>query len=171
MTGVLKNSPNMGDLSACFDSPFGGMKICASDKGIRSLEWLPQPQPRQVPQELKEAVLQLEAYFAGEAPVFDLALDWSGKPAFDQQVWEYLQTIPYGATASYTDVALALGDAKKVRAVGGANARNPIPVIVPCHRVVGKNGQLTGFAYGLDLKARLLALERPDVFAAQKTLF
>jgi len=156
---------------AYFPSRFGTVEVKASALGIQSIKWLDKERKRSVPTELEVAVQQLEEYFQGKRKSFDLQLDWSEGAEFDKLVWEYLVKVPYGKTVSYTDIAIALGDANKVRAVGGANARNPIPVIVPCHRVIGKNGSLTGFAYGLDMKAKLLGLERPLDFAEQQSLF
>jgi methylated-DNA-[protein]-cysteine S-methyltransferase len=108
---------------------------------------------------LDRAVTQLEEYFDGERTEFDLPLDPDGTP-FQQQAWAALRRIPYGETISYGQQAVMLGDRKKSRAVGAANGRNPIPIVVPCHRVVGSNGHLTGFAGGLDTKAWLLDHER-----------
>jgi methylated-DNA-[protein]-cysteine S-methyltransferase len=106
-----------------------------------------------------EAVDQLAAYFAGELQQFDLRLEFRGTP-FQQKVWEALRTIPYGETRSYGEIALQIGTPTAFRAVGLANGHNPIAVIVPCHRVIGANGSLTGFGGGLDRKKALLDLER-----------
>jgi len=107
---------------------------------------------------LKEARSQLEAYFDGERRHFDLPLSLQGT-AFQNRVWQALQEIPYGDTLSYTELANAIGSPKAIRAVGAANGRNRIPIIIPCHRVIGSNGRLTGFAGGLETKALLLSLE------------
>jgi len=104
---------------------------------------------------LAVAVEQLGEYFAGERREFDIPLDASGT-AFQHQAWDALVRIPFGETVSYGEQADMLGDRNKARAVGAANGRNPIPIVVPCHRVVGSNGHLTGFAGGLDAKAWLL---------------
>ena len=106
----------------------------------------------------REAVAQLAQYFAGDRQDFDLPLGATGTP-FQQQVWSALTTIPYGATATYRDIAVAIGSPKAVRAVGLANGRNPISIVVPCHRVVGTNGSLTGYGGGLAAKQHLLDLE------------
>jgi methylated-DNA-[protein]-cysteine S-methyltransferase len=108
---------------------------------------------------LSAAVAQLTEYFAGERTHFDLPLAPTGT-AFQQQAWEALRRIPYGSTVSYGEQAAAMGDRRKARAVGAANGQNPIPIVVPCHRVVGANGHLTGFAGGVDTKAWLLDHER-----------
>ncbi len=110
-----------------------------------------------------EAVLlraqgQLTEYFAGTRTTFDLALDAEGT-AFEHRVWDLLRTIPYGTTTSYSALARRLGDVKATRAVGAANGKNPIPIIVPCHRVVGARGELTGFGGGIERKRWLLEHE------------
>lgn len=107
---------------------------------------------------LREARRQLEEYFAGSRRDFDLPLGASGTP-FQQQVWRALGTIPFGQTASYSDVARLIGRPRAVRAVGAANGRNPLAIVVPCHRVIGSDGQLTGYAGGLEVKCWLLAHE------------
>jgi methylated-DNA-[protein]-cysteine S-methyltransferase len=101
---------------------------------------------------------QLDAYFAGELRDFDLQLAPAGTP-FQQQVWSALRAIPYGETASYGEIASTVGQPGAARAVGGANNRNPIAIIVPCHRVIGAGGSLTGYGGGLERKRKLLALE------------
>jgi len=110
---------------------------------------------------------QLRAYFKGELQQFDLALAPQGTP-FQLKVWEALRTIPYGQLVSYKMLAEAVGNPKAVRAVGGANGRNPIPIIIPCHRCIGSNGALVGFGGGLDTKKRLIDLERSHSNAQSK---
>ena len=107
---------------------------------------------------IREAAEQLRGYLAGELRVFSLPLAPLGTE-FMRGVWQQLAAIPYGHTASYQDIAIAAGNAKAVRAVGMANQRNPIPIFIPCHRVIGKNGLLTGYRGGLALKRQLLDLE------------
>ncbi len=107
---------------------------------------------------LKEAGRQLVAYAEGELKQFDLPIDPDGT-AFMKQVWSSLVEIPYGQTASYKEIAEAIGNPKAMRAVGLANKRNPIPLIIPCHRVIGANGKMVGFGGGIPLKERLLGLE------------
>ncbi len=104
---------------------------------------------------------QLKEYFRGVRKSFDLPLAPKGT-VFQSKVWETLQTIPYGTVASYRWVAERIGNPRAVRAVGGANAKNPLPIVIPCHRVIGTNGQLTGFGGGLAIKQRLLGLENPS---------
>lgn len=108
---------------------------------------------------LKEAVRQLTAYFTGELKEFSLPLEQEGTE-FMQSVWAALCRIPYGETVSYRDIAVAVGRPKAARAVGMANNRNCIPLIIPCHRVIGADGSLVGYGSGLDIKVRLLELER-----------
>jgi O-6-methylguanine DNA methyltransferase len=118
-------------------------------------------------QALKTASRQLAEYFDGKRTCFDFPLSLNGT-AFQRSAWQALQTIPFGETRSYKDVAIQIGSPKAARAVGMANNRNPIPIVIPCHRVVGSNGSLVGFAGGLGVKQYLLDLERHHV---QKGLF
>ncbi len=106
-----------------------------------------------------EAIRQLEEYFSGKRKTFDLPLSPQGTD-FQQKVWKALQEVPYGKTASYKDIAVRVGNAKACRAVGMANNRNPIAIIIPCHRIVGSSGKLVGYAGGLNIKEELLKLER-----------
>ena len=108
---------------------------------------------------MADAVRQLKAYFAGELENFDLSLSPQGTP-FQQKVWSELQKIPYGKTISYGELARRIGNPKASRAVGLANGSNPISIVIPCHRVIGANGKLTGYGGGLPIKEKLLALER-----------
>lgn len=111
---------------------------------------------------LQEVKRQLEEYFSGRLQNFDLPLKPKGTD-FQKQVWKALLTIPYGETKSYEDIAKQIGKEKAVRAVGGANHVNPISIVIPCHRVIGKNGNLTGYGGGLEVKEKLLELERKKV--------
>ena len=106
-----------------------------------------------------EVIRQLDAYFAGDLQDFDVALDPQGTQ-FQQVVWQALTTIPYGSTCSYGAIAAAVGKPKASRAVGAANGQNPIPIIIPCHRVIGSTGKLTGFGGGIEAKVTLLSLEQ-----------
>ena len=106
----------------------------------------------------KEAAAQLSAYFRGERSAFDLPLAPAGTP-FQQEVWNELRKIPHGETVSYAQLAERVGRPGSYRAVGAANGRNPLPIVIPCHRVIGSNGKLTGYAGGVDAKQKLLELE------------
>ena len=110
------------------------------------------------------AVVQLKEYFDGKRIRFELPIDISGYSAFAQSVWQMLLTIPYGKTISYKQLAIMLGDVKCIRAAAAANGKNPIPVIIPCHRVIGSDGSLTGYALGLDVKSYLLNIEQPGKY-------
>ncbi|WP_233267382.1 methylated-DNA--[protein]-cysteine S-methyltransferase [Paraglaciecola sp. L3A3] len=110
-------------------------------------------------QHSQNALTQLAEYFAGQRAKFDLSLDTNGT-LFQQKVWQQLLTIPIGETCSYADIANKINNPKAVRAVGAANGKNPIAIIVPCHRVIGSNGSLTGYAWGTQIKADLLTLEQ-----------
>lgn len=142
------------------DSPIGFLKISATDKGINSLEFSRKKFtcPQTCNGHLLQASTQLDEYFAGKRKAFSLELDLSGTD-FQASVWQTLNKIPYGTLWSYQKLAIAIKNPKAVRAVGGANNKNPIPVIIPCHRVIGKNGSLTGFGGGLKIKQWLLAHE------------
>jgi methylated-DNA-[protein]-cysteine S-methyltransferase len=150
------------------NSPVGKLKLVASEEGLAAILWQ-NDRPERVPlgemvEEPEHKVLvkterQLTEYFAGERREFDLPLDMRGTP-FQKEVWDALLGIPFGETKSYGDLAKQLGNPGAGRAVGAANGRNPISIVVPCHRVIGSSGKLTGFAGGLDVKARLLEMER-----------
>lgn len=148
-------------------SPVGELTLVASDKHVYSVFWatlkymslfLPSKTIDLESQLLKETKEQLNQYFLGERKHFDLPLFWSGT-AFQNSVWQALTKIPYGETKSYSELSEQIKNPKAVRAVGMANGRNPLAIIVPCHRVVGKNGSLTGFSGGLQNKDILLKLE------------
>ena len=150
------------------DSPVGPLTLVASDVGLVAVLWenddplrvrLGALDPNDAHPVLAETARQLRGYFAGEITAFDLPLDMRGTD-FQKSVWAALLTIPYGETRSYGAIASAIGRPSASRAVGAANGRNPLSIVAPCHRVVGTNGHLTGFAGGLAAKALLLALER-----------
>jgi methylated-DNA-[protein]-cysteine S-methyltransferase len=147
------------------------LRLIASPAGIRAIEFdpegTPEGQPNSANAVLREAVRQLAAYFQGELREFDLPLDFQGTD-FQKRVWRQLETIPYGQTRSYTEIAEAVGSPRAVRAVGAANGANPIPIVIPCHRVIGRSGKLVGYGGGLPLKKRLLELE--GIGAAQPGL-
>lgn len=162
-----------GLVEAHYFSPFGCFKLTGTMKGLRSVRLVDtKPCPAgPIPRELRAAVKQLDEYFKQQRTDFDLPLDFSGATSFYQSVWKELVKIPYGRTTSYLSIAEKLGDPKAIRAVGQANRNNPIAIIVPCHRVIAKSGDLQGYFYGLDFKRRLLELENPLSFARQGSLF
>jgi methylated-DNA-[protein]-cysteine S-methyltransferase len=151
-------------------SPYGKLKLVASDKGLAAVLW-ENEDPRRVrlgvPKHdpgnrfLVQAEAQLKAYFAGELKKFTVPLDFNGTE-FQKRVWAALLTIPFGETRSYGEIARQIGRPEASRAVGAANGRNPISIIAPCHRVLGSNGRLTGFAGGLEAKDHLLKHEGRD---------
>ena len=112
---------------------------------------------------LQEACRQLDEYFQGQRKTFELPINYAGTP-FQEKVWRELQNIPYGETRSYEDIAVKIGSPKAVRAVGQANNRNPILLIIPCHRVIHKNGDISGFACGIETKKYLLDMEKSKIF-------
>ena len=146
----------------------GLLKISANDLGISAITYVEQQEqpPSQHPL-LRKAKQQLSEYFNNEREVFNLPLAPTGT-VFQCKVWQLLCDIPYGQTCSYGDIAKRLDNPKAVRAVGSANGKNPISIIVPCHRVIGANGTLTGYAGGLRRKAYLLQLENSQ-FSARHT--
>jgi methylated-DNA-[protein]-cysteine S-methyltransferase len=146
--------------SAYINSEIGWIKITASENGIRKLEFEESGTQNKniVNPHLKECLQELYEYFEGKRQNFTVKLDWEGTK-FQHRVWTYLLTIPFGKTASYMKIAKALGDEKSVRAVGTANGQNNIAIIVPCHRVIGSNGTLTGYAGGIWRKDWLLKHE------------
>ncbi|MFN8051581.1 MAG: methylated-DNA--[protein]-cysteine S-methyltransferase [Acidimicrobiales bacterium] len=161
-------------------SPLGTLTLVASDAGLRAVLF-PEERPGRVViveadaeseaapegrlELLERTARQLDEYFAGDRHEFDLELDPVGTP-FQLRAWEALRRIPYGATGTYGEQAVRMGSPSAVRAVGAANGRNPISIIVPCHRVVGADGTLTGYAGGMDAKRFLLDLE-----AGERRLF
>ena len=158
-------------LSECtMASPVGELTLGASTQGLRAILWAEEREGRvRLPERqgdpahilLVAAMRQLSEYFAGDRRVFDLPLDPEGT-AFQKAVWTGLNAIPYGETRSYAALAAAIGRPGASRAVGAANGRNPLSIVTPCHRVIGANGTLTGFAGGLAVKQWLLAHERGE---------
>ena len=164
----------MSHVTKTIASPVGALKLVASDTGLAAILWENDRKDRVRLGALVEApdhpVLllaerQLGEYFAGTRSTFSIPLDMVGT-AFQKRVWEALLTIPFGQTRSYGEIARQLGHPTASRAVGAANGRNPLSIIAPCHRVVGSNGALTGFAGGLKTKEYLLVHERGDPRAA-----
>lgn len=160
---------NVGDTYYTYmDSPVGRLLIAGHSDGLRRISftrgkgavkpgssWILAQEP------LREAAHQLAAYFAGSLRTFNLPLAPGGTP-FQRSVWQKMREIPYGATASYQAIARAVGKPKAVRAVGSACARNPLPIVIPCHRVIGTGGSLGGYGGGLSMKKALLSLEQEN---------
>jgi methylated-DNA-[protein]-cysteine S-methyltransferase len=148
------------------ESPLGPLLLAAGESGLQCIEFMNgrkpvriDPEWREDIEQLREPIRQLRSYFRGKLEVFDLPLQPRGTP-FQLAVWRELCEIPYGETISYGELARRLGNPNASRAVGLANGTNPIPIVIPCHRVIGSNGKLTGYGGGLDIKEMLLALER-----------
>jgi len=152
-------------------SPVGRLTLVATDDGLAGILWeherpgrvrLPIQSEDEAHPVLVETARQLAEYFAGHRTAFAVPLDVAGT-AFQRKVWDALRTIPFGETRSYAQIARDIGQPTAIRAVGAANGRNPVSIVAPCHRVIGADGKLTGFAGGLQAKARLLALEGVEV--------
>ena len=153
--------------SKTIGSPVGPLQLMASDTGLIAVLWA-RDCPGRVPVEastedasnpfLTEAEQQLEEYFGRQRTLFTVPLDLRGT-SFQREVWQALMAIPFGETRTYAQIARQLGNPKATRAVGAANGRNPVSILVPCHRVIGSSGKLTGFAGGVSAKAYLLNLE------------
>ena len=139
-------------------TPIGWLEIQASDKGVTHIIFVDDKGLSQKNLISNLCKVQLKEYFAGKRKAFDLPLDAKGTD-FQKTIWQKLSKIPYGVSASYRDIAIAINNPKAVRAVGAANGRNPISIVVPCHRVIGSNGSLTGYAGGLERKEWLLKHE------------
>ena len=156
------------------NSPIGFIEIIGNETGLRSVlfsDTLPVDQGVAHPVEM-ECKKQLDEYFQGKRKTFSLPLDLIGTE-FQKKIWNELAKIPFGKTISYMELAMQHGDVKAIRAVGAANGKNPISIIVPCHRVIGAGGELVGYAGGLHRKKWLLELEgslHPDLFSATKAL-
>jgi methylated-DNA-[protein]-cysteine S-methyltransferase len=152
-------------LYTALDSPVGPLRLSASGQGLRQIDfmtgrnrYLPDASWREDRGFFGNIIRQLAAYFAGELQSFDLPLDPKGT-SFQVTVWKQLREIPYGETISYGELARRIGNPKASRAVGLANGANPIPIVIPCHRVIGSSGKLVGYGAGLEVKEKLLALE------------
>lgn len=152
-----------------YSTPIGSIQMTANEVAITRLTWIISKEIEKSTMEretalMKEAYIQLIQYFRGIRTSFSIPLAPSGTP-FQQKVWQALLQIPYGQTRSYQQIAETIGHPKAYRAVGMANHQNPIGIFIPCHRVVGKNGSLTGFSGGIHLKQWLLTLEKGEKYA------
>ncbi len=155
--------------TAYIETPLGVAKIEGDENGLQSISILNNVMETTeiIPETLEDAVYQLQEYFNGKREVFALELNPQGTD-FQKKVWEALLQIPFGKTTSYLELSKTLGDVKAIRAVAAANGKNPLWVVVPCHRVIGSDGSLVGYAGGLHRKKWLLAHESP---AKQQSLF
>ena len=154
--------------TAFINSPLGITKIVGDENGISVISVLSEGEvSKSIPKELKVAVAQLKEYFDGKRRDFDFKLNPKGTD-FQQKVWQELLNIPYGKTMSYLELSKKLGDVKAIRAVASANGKNPLWIVIPCHRVIGTDGSLTGYAGGLWRKKWLLEHENPTM---QQSLF
>jgi methylated-DNA-[protein]-cysteine S-methyltransferase len=142
-----------------YTSPIGPIRLRADEDALRELTFGPGADGPADHPVLAAACAQLDEYFAGERTAFDLPLQLDGS-RWERRVWEQLEAIPYGTTVTYGELAARLDAPTSARAVGAANGRNPVSIVVPCHRVVGTRGALTGYAWGVERKAALLALEQ-----------
>ena len=153
--------PERDPVARTIDSPIGPLQLVAEDGALTRIAFPGQHDgalPHGSDPALDTAARQLAEYFAGQRETFALPLQPAGTE-FQQRVWAALRAIPFGETRSYAEIASDIGSPASVRAVGAANGRNPLPIVVPCHRVIGSDGSLTGFAGGLDRKETLLRLE------------
>jgi methylated-DNA-[protein]-cysteine S-methyltransferase len=148
------------NLFSTYESPVGPLLLRGDEHALTGLSFGSDPAPGSVRADARfaEERRQLDQYFAGERTAFDFPLRLEG-PAFHLRVWAELQAIPYGTTTTYGDIAARIGRPDRARAVGAANGRNPIAIVVPCHRVIGAGGKLTGYGGGLDRKRELLVRE------------
>lgn len=155
--------------SCIINSPLGDTKIVGDENGITQVTILDSEENETdiIPSELEECVIQLNEYFEGSRKQFDLKLNPEGT-TFQKKVWKQLEAIPFGKTISYLELSKQLGDLKKIRAAASANGKNPIWIIIPCHRVIGSDGSLTGYAGGLHRKKWLINHESDS---KQQSLF
>lgn len=149
----------------CYDTEIGRIKISEKDEKIIGLVFSDYKKEDEIEKEtdaIRKTYLQLKEYLSGKRKNFDIEIEMIGTE-FQKKVWKELLNIPYGETRSYKDIAIAIGNGKACRAVGNANNKNPIAIIVPCHRVIGSNGSMTGYAGGLDIKEKLLKIEKYNI--------
>ena len=162
-------------MNTVFESPLGLVRITGDERGVSVIschdDLVDENQTdAQLPMPVAQAVTQLNAYFAGERPAFDFPLNPAGT-AFQQVVWQALREVPFGTTLSYLTLSRRIGDEKAIRAVAAANGRNPLWIVVPCHRIIGSDGSLTGYAGGLWRKKWLLEHEGAFARSGQLALF
>ena len=158
-----------------YQSPVGLIRIAGNDNFISEIHFVdniekpPADRKKQLPPLVIQCVEELIQYFHGQRKSFDLPINQAGS-AFQQKVWNELSGIPFGKTISYLELSRRLGDSKAIRAAAAANGRNNVAIIIPCHRVIGKDGSLTGYYYGLELKRWLLSHESPGQYMKQGDL-
>ncbi|MBX2815883.1 MAG: methylated-DNA--[protein]-cysteine S-methyltransferase [Saprospiraceae bacterium] len=159
--------------SVVIDTSFGKLALSFTAQGLSAISFVDTESEvsEPLPPAARQVQQQLEEFFAGSRTSFDIVIDFSAMPQFQADVLKLVRSIPYGKTRSYEQIAIHLGNAKAARAVGQANGNNPIPIVIPCHRVIGKGGKLTGYAYGLDVKKKLLRIENPAAYRPQIELF
>lgn len=149
----------MHEYTGYYESPVGWLCIRSDEEAITEVSFCDSAQAENRNEYITRCMQELDEYFAGTRKVFQVPLKFVCGTPFQQRCWKALLKVPYGATCSYQKLAEAVGNQKAVRAVGGANHNNPICILVPCHRVIGKNGSLTGYGGGIDKKLYLLELE------------
>jgi methylated-DNA-[protein]-cysteine S-methyltransferase len=154
-----------------FNSPVGGLELCVSDRGLRSIQIIHSPVAEHIPEEVIPYANQVVEYFKKERMQFSIPLDWDQTPVFHMEVLKIVQMIPYGKTRTYKKIAQFIGNPKAARAVGQANGHNPFPIVIPCHRVISEEGDLRGYAYGIEIKQMLLNFENPELFHWQIDMF
>ena len=161
------------ETTAYYQSPIGALKITAKRSSVLSIAFTDEPTEQEKvkhPRAVRKCIKQLDEYFIGKRAKFSFTYQPEGSE-FQQKVWAELVNIPFGKTVSYKDISLSLGDEKLVRAVGRANGENPLAIVVPCHRVIGSNGKLVGYAGGLWRKQWLLEHEQKLAGTQQPSLF
>lgn len=162
MNNELTRYPQYENLyKSVVPTPYGFLTVFANSDAVKAIDFSDAHSTVKENAISKLAAKQLTEYIAQQRTTFDLPLDPEGS-VFQNQVWTALLDIPFGRTASYLDIAIAVGNRKACRAVGAANGKNPIPIVIPCHRIIGSNGKLTGYAGGLPRKMYLLSLESKD---------
>ena len=156
-----------------YNSPSGILRIYSNGKGVNKIERIYEYDSSSDKPDIhcQQAKKELEEYFDGQRKIFEVKIDMTAGTIFQQAVWDQLCKIPFGKTKSYGQLANEMNNPKAVRAVGTANGKNPILIIVPCHRVIGADGSLTGFSAGMDMKKNLLSLEQGKTVGTQTSLF
>jgi methylated-DNA-[protein]-cysteine S-methyltransferase len=145
-----------------FSNLVGWLELCVSDRGVTSISFIEEPSepvPKSAHPMMKKLEEELVGYFSGKLTTFSIPVALTAGSPFQRRVWKQLELIPYGETRSYADIARDVGNPRGCRAVGGANGSNPVPIVVPCHRVIKADGSIGGFSSGVHIKRKLLALE------------